>query len=91
MLSAEAKRIAAEASRQGMWLYDPSFKKWYHPEEFEHIFTYANAKDEFLKQLQIKNPEEGIKAGFQQLTALEKKLQIFILKVNEYYRKPLKL
>jgi hypothetical protein len=62
---------AEEAKCQGKWLYDQSYRKWYSPEDFEHIFSYANASSEFLKQLQIKHPDEGIKAGFQQLIELQ--------------------
>jgi hypothetical protein len=87
MLSPEAKKLAEEAKRQGKWLFDPSYRKWYSPEDFEHTFSYANADDKFLKQLQIKYPDEGIKAGFQQLIELQNKLQIFVLRVKEYYSK----
>lgn len=87
LLSPEAKKLAEEAKRQGKWLYDPSYRKWYSPEDFEHIFCYANASDEFLKQLQIKDPDEGINAGFHQLVELQNRVQIFVLRVKEYYSK----
>jgi len=87
MLSAEAKRIAAEARNQGKWIYDHSYRKWYSPEDFEHIFSYANTSDEFIKQLQIMDPKEGLEAGFKRLMELQKRLQTFVLLVNEYYRR----
>lgn len=86
MLSAEAKRLADEAKRQGKWLYDPSYKKWYDPEQFKHAFHYANADEAFLKQLQIKDPREGIDAGFKQATELLSRMQTFALRVAEYYK-----
>lgn len=87
MLSSNAQKIADEAKRKGMWIYDPSYRKWYSPEDFKHIYSYANAKDEFIKQLQIRHPREGVEAGFQRLTDLQNKLQAFILSVTEYYKK----
>ena len=87
MLSGDAKRIAEEAKRKGMWIYDPGYKKWYSPEDFEHIFHYANAKAEFLKGLQIRHPSEGIQAGFQRLTELQNKLQAFAKTVIDYYKR----
>ena len=87
MLSSEARKIAEEAKRKGLWIYDPSYKKWYSPEDFQHIFHYANASDDFLKGLQIRHPSEGIKAAFQKLTDINNKLQAFITLVMDYYKK----
>lgn len=78
MLTDKARKIADEAKSKGMWLYDPSYKKWYSPEDFKHIFHYANAGYEFLKGLQLRYPAEGIEAGFQRLTDTQNKLQAFI-------------
>lgn len=87
MLTDEARKIAEEAKRRGMWLYDPTYKKWYSPEEFQHIFHYANASDELLKNLQIRHPSEGIQAGFQRLLDVHARLQAFTRMVLEYYKK----
>ncbi len=87
MLSDEAKQIADLAKSKGMWLYCPLYKKWYSPEEFKHIFTYANAKPDFLKQVQIKHPSEGVNAGFKIMSALQTKLQNFAKSVLDYYKK----
>lgn len=86
MLTDKAKKIADEAKSKGMWLYDPSYEKWYSPEDFKHIFHYANASDEFLKGLQIRHPSEGIQAGFHRLMEIHHKLQEFTKLVMEYYK-----
>src|SRR5438128_1566993 len=67
MLAKEARKIAEEAKRKGMWLYDPKYKKWDSPEDLKHIFHYANAGEELLKGLHIRHPSEGIQAGFKRL------------------------
>ncbi len=87
MLADRARKIAEEAKHTGMWLYDPTYKKWYSPEDFQHIFHYANASDEFLDRLQIRHPSEGIQAGFQRITEIQNKLQAFAKLVMEYYKK----
>jgi hypothetical protein len=63
MLTDKARKMADEAKSKGMWLYDPSYKKWYSPEDFKHIFHYANANDEFLKNLQLRHPVEAYRQG----------------------------
>ena len=87
MLTDKARKIADEAKSKGMWLYDPSYKKWYSPEDFKHIFHYADASDEFLQKLQIRHPSEGIQAGFQRLMDIHNKLKAFTKLVMEYYKK----
>jgi hypothetical protein len=87
MLSEKAKQIADEAEKRGHWLYDPGYRKWYSPEEFKHIFSCANANDDFLNAVQIRHPNEGIEAGFKKLNELGERLRIFSLKVVEYYNK----
>jgi hypothetical protein len=86
MLSEDARKIADEAKKKGMWIYDPRFKKWYTPEDFQHIFHYANASKEFLSGLQIRHPSEGIQAGFKRLMEIQNKLQLFAKTVMEYYK-----
>jgi hypothetical protein len=87
MLTDKARKIADEAKTKGVWLYDPSYKKWYSPEDFKHIFHYADASDQFLQKLQIRHPSEGIQAGFQMLMDIHNKLQAFTKLVMEYYKK----
>lgn len=87
MLIEKAKAVADEAKQKGMWLYDPNYKKWYSPEDFKHIFSYANAEEDFLKGLQIRHPSEGIQAGFKKLADIQAKLDAFTRTVIKYYRK----
>ncbi len=86
MLSDKAKETANEVKRKGLWLYDPSYKHWYTPEEFTHIFHYANADDRFLDQLKIMHPLEGMEAGFKKLLDTQTKLNLFTKKVFDYYK-----
>ena len=87
MLTDKARKIADEAKSKGMWIYDPSYKKWYSPEDFKHIFHYVDASDECLKNLQLRHPCEGIEAGFQKLMDIHNKLKAFTKLVMGYYKK----
>jgi hypothetical protein len=87
MLSDNARKLADEAKRKRMWLYDPGYKKWYSPEDFIHIYTFVDAKQDFLNTLQIKHPAEGVQAGFKKLTDLQLRVQEFSKAVMEYYRR----
>ena len=87
MLTDRARKVADEAKSKGMWLYDPSYKKGYSPEDFKHIFHFDNANDEFLKGLQLRHPSEGIQAAFQRLMDIHNKLHTFTKLEMEYYKK----
>jgi hypothetical protein len=87
MLLNQGKKVIDEAKKKGMWLYDPTYKKWYSPEGFEHIAHYVNFPSEFFDTLQIRHPSEGIQAGFKRLTETQAKLEQFIKSVIEYYQK----
>ena len=87
MISDHARKLADEAKAKGFWIYSPAYNRWYSPEEFLHIFNYADAEEVFLKQLQIRSPLDGVNAGFLRLAALQNKLTIFTQRVLEYYKK----
>ena len=87
MLSEKTEKLAEEPKSRGMWLYDPTYKRWYSPENFKHVFSYADAKDEFLDKIEIRHPEDGIHAGFKKLEDIQSKLAMFSKSVLDYYRK----
>ena len=81
------KDIAREARSANMWVYDPSTKTWYNPEDFfQQYGRVATGYEKFLEQVQIKDPLEGIKAGYQRLIDLQVKLEAFTKRVVEHQR-----
>jgi hypothetical protein len=89
MLSEVARKKADEAKARGMWLYDPQYKFWYSPEEFKHIFHFANCPDDLLERLQMRNPVDSVEVGFRQLMEIQRRLHVFAKRVMDYYKKPL--
>ncbi len=79
--------IVAEAKKSKKWIYDPAFKFWYTPEDFQHICQQQNRNKtpEDLVRLQILHPSEGVEAGFKKLEAMQTKLRHMAQRVVEYY------
>ena len=79
--------LVREAQQKQFWLYDPKVKAWYSPEEFEDKFGRVVSGDEkWLATIQVRDPQEGIDAGFLQLHNLEIKLKDFASNVIQYFR-----
>lgn len=82
------KDIATEARTRGLWIYDPTNRCWYSPEEFLKQFERVSGKsvEKQLAQMQIIDPLEGVKAGNQKINDLQKKLEDFTWRLINYFR-----
>lgn len=79
----------ASAKQADSWIYDPSHKYWYTPDEFAKKFKDRwdfNKSELWFESLQIRNPMDGLRAGFKQLEDMRKKLELFSEKAFMYYR-----
>jgi hypothetical protein len=80
-------KIAREATQRGLWIYEPNYKRWYTPEDFLHVFGHVKSYDaELYKKMQIRNPIEGINAGFKQIDDVYARLKVFSERVAKYYQ-----
>jgi hypothetical protein len=81
------RSLVQEARHKQFWLYDPKGKGWYSPEEFENKFgRVVSGEEKWLATIQVRDPQEGIAAGYQRLHDLEIKLKDFTVKVIQYFR-----
>ena len=81
------KDIAREALNKKLWIYDPSSKQWHSPEEFLTKYErVTSGNDQFLKQVELKCPFDGIMAAHQQINSIQMRLQEFSKRVIEYYK-----
>lgn len=81
------KGITAKARAQKLWVYDPSQKHWYNPEEFETKYErVVRGNEKFLQQVELKCPFEGIIAANQQIESIQSRLKYFTMRVIDYYR-----
>ena len=80
-------KLAREASERGMWIYEQQYKRWYTPEDFLHTFGHIRSYDpELYATMKIRNPVDGINAGFKQIDDVYARLKIFSEKVAKYYQ-----
>ena len=84
-LSAQTLRDQAEAA--GQWIYDPALKKWYTPKEFYEEYKLYFRDHPLFHKVKLRHPNDGIRAGFKQLTDLQARLIDFVSKVTSYYSK----
>ena len=81
------EKVAREASERGLWIYDPTYKRWYTPEDFLHTFGHIKSYDlEFYKKVEYRNPVDGISAAFKQIEGIQERLKVFAEKVAKYYQ-----
>jgi hypothetical protein len=83
----KAKYIAEEARQHNAWLYDPTIKRWYTPEEFVSETSQFPDDAQIFTKIQIRNPIDGINAGYKQVASIYEKLQAFTQRVFDYYSK----
>lgn len=70
------------------WIYDPEIKRWQTPEEFLELEKrISGGEPKRLERLQIKDPMEGVNAAYEQLQSLKDRMELFVKRVIEYYRK----
>ena len=81
------KDIVAEALTQSKWVFDPLRKDWFTPEEFKALNErIVVGNQNYLDQVQIKDPREGIKAGYQRMLDIQIKHEDFVKRVVDYYK-----
>lgn len=82
------REISQEAISKKMWVYDPSHKEWYSPEEFNDKFgRISHGFEAFVAQVQIREPYEGVKAAMQRLQDIQVKLDHYLVRIIDYYKK----
>ncbi len=79
-----AQKVADKARAHSAWIYDPETKTWYTPDEFVAQFTRYFADHPLFYRVKIKNPLEGLQAGYKQLEILQARLLDFSKKIIGY-------
>lgn len=83
----KAQDLVAEARKFNQFIFDPSDKAWYTPDEFSGSFgKYLHGYDAIMKRVVLMDPKEGIKAGYKKLEELKAKLEDLTLKTITYYQ-----
>ncbi len=82
-----AKKLYDRAKEIGAWIYDPAIKRWYTPEEFLRLYAQYYLDHKLFYQVKLKNPVEGLDAGYKQLEMLQNRLKDFSKRIIDYYQK----
>ena len=81
------KEVYNEAMSKNMWIYDPSRREWFSPQEFKAFYErYVVGFANFFEQCQIKDPHEGIHAGYTRLVEVQNKLEDLTKRVLQHYK-----
>jgi beta-lactamase class D len=74
------------ANNKRFWIFDPSTKTWYTPEEFNEKFKAQSGFEDFFAQCQVRDPKDGVEAAMKQAHQTQDRLTAFVNKVVEYYK-----
>jgi len=81
-------RIVAEANQKSLWVFDPSSKTWFTPNEFQDKYDRCRSGfEDFFAQCQVRNPTDGVIAGMTRIQRMQDQLTGFVNKVIGYYAK----
>lgn len=76
-----------QALNKGFWLYDPSDKRWWTPEEFNtHYSLTVNIKTEWLDKIRVLDPVDGLKAADHQIESITSRRTAFAQRIVDYYK-----
>jgi hypothetical protein len=76
-----------QAVANDMWLFDPASKRWFNPDEFMDMYDrYDNLDVKWIKNIEVRDPYEGLDAADQQVQSIMGRRSIFEKRIIEYYR-----
>ena len=80
------QQLTLTARNKRHWIFDPSTKTWYTPEEFQDKFSKHSGFEDFFAQCQVRDPQDGAEAAMKQAQQTQDRLTAFVNKVVEYYK-----
>jgi hypothetical protein len=79
--------IYKEALKENMWVFDPSSKRWFTPEEFMELYQrYDHLEMKWMKALEIRDPYDGLAAADQQVESICERRSIFEKRIIDYWK-----
>jgi len=81
------KAIVKNAINEKMWVFDPSTKRWFTPEEFMEMYErYDNIDTKWLYNIQVLDPTEGLEAADQQIESILARRRAFAKRIVDYWK-----
>lgn len=83
------RTLAEHAKLKSLWLYDPTYKRWYSPTDFMKAFGNSNQDlSQYLITIELRDPIEAIKQGHKAIQELQHKIHALTVRVFEYHKHP---
>lgn len=81
------KAIVQNAIKSKMWVFDPSVKRWFTPEEFMETYErYDNIDTKWIDNIQVLDPVEGLEAADHQIESIIARRTAFAKRIIEYWK-----
>jgi hypothetical protein len=79
--------VYKQALKESMWVFEPSSKRWFTPEEFMELYSrYDNLDVKWIKALQVRDPYDGLAAADQQVESISERRSIFEKRIIDYWK-----
>jgi len=81
------KVVVKRALVERMWIYDPSSKRWYSPEEFMDMYErYDNLDVKWINGLEVMDASEGLQAADDYIESMLTRRKAFEQRIIEYWK-----
>jgi len=78
--------LVNEAEARDCWLYDPTDKAWFTPQEFKQKHErFAHGFENLFKRIEIRNPVEAIEQAKDKMVQMLERHASFADRVVKYY------
>ncbi|ETZ21151.1 hypothetical protein [Pedobacter sp. V48] len=81
------RKIFNNALKQRLWVFEPSVKRWFSPEEFMEMYErYDNLDPKWIEKIEVRDPMEGLEAADTQVESILARKAILTKKIIDYER-----
>lgn len=81
-------QLVKQARNRAHWIFEPSTRTWYNPDEFQDKFnSQKSGFEDFFAQCQVRDPNDGVIAGMTRVQRMQDQLTGFMHKIVTHYKK----
>ncbi|NRF37626.1 hypothetical protein HQN83_02810 [Pedobacter sp. LMG 31643] len=81
------RTIFNNAIKERQWIFEPSTKRWFNPEEFLEMYgRYDNIDLKWFEKIEVRDPMEGLEAADMQIESILSRKAILEKRIIEYWK-----
>lgn len=81
------RSIFNNAIKERQWIFEPSTKRWFNPEEFLEMYgRYDNIDLKWFEKIDVRDPMEGLEAADMQIESILSRKAILEKRIIEYWK-----